>query len=103
MKGFCQGDIVKISSYGKELFVIVSKNAFIKAAGVFHVCLLREGIPEGPLHIRVSGKNNTSGTVICEQLKLIDPTVRTCSRIDRLPYEQLMDISDAVQGIFEYD
>jgi mRNA interferase MazF len=41
--------------------------------------------------------------VVCEQIKLIDPGSRSCKRIDRLSYGQLMNISDALQGIFEYD
>jgi mRNA interferase MazF len=34
---FSQGDIIKIHGY-KGKFIIVSKNAFIKATNVFHVC-----------------------------------------------------------------
>ncbi|MGN0505133.1 MAG: AbrB/MazE/SpoVT family DNA-binding domain-containing protein [Lachnospiraceae bacterium] len=49
------------------------------------------------------GKDKTTETAICEQVKLIDPSVRSCNRVDRLPYETIMNVSDAVQGIFEYD
>ena len=60
-------------------------------------------IPEGPLHIPVKGIKDTSGTAICEQIKLVDPKVRGITRTDRLSYKDLMNISDAVQGMFEYD
>ncbi len=98
-----QGDIIEIDGFAKKQFVIVSKNAFIRATGVFHVCPLLKDVAKGPLHINVLGKNKTSGTIICEQIKLIDPAVRNCTRTDLLPYEQIMNVSDAVQGIFEYD
>ena len=78
-----QGDIIKIGGF-KSLFMIVSNNAFIQATGVFHVCPVLEN-------------------VLCEQIKLIDPEARNCRRLDRLPYGTVMDISDALQGIFEYD
>ena len=103
MTGLNQGDIIKISGYSRRLFVVVSKNAFIRATGVFHVCPLIEGVDEGPLHIPVVGVNSQTGTVICEQMKMIDPGTRTCNRTDHLQYGDIMNISDAIQGIFEYD
>lgn len=102
MNDFAQGDIIKISGY-KNKFLVVSKNAFIRATNAFHVCPMLEGCPDGPLHIRVTGKKKEEGTIICEQLKLIDPSVRNCSKIDSVSYDIIMNISDALQGIFEYD
>ena len=102
MMDFSQGDIIKISKL-KENMLIVSRNAFIKTTGVFHVCPLLKNYTGGPLHIKVCGIKNTSGTAICEQIKLIDPSARSCTRIDHIPYDALMNISDAIQGIFEYD
>ena len=78
-------------------------NAFIRATNMFHVCPLLSQVQEGPLHIHVLVINQTEGTVICERIKLIDPNARSCSRIDRLPYGELMNVPDALQGIFEYD
>lgn len=102
MNDLCQGDIVKISGFERAFFVVLSKNAFIRSLGVFHVIPLLPGVPEGPLHIPVTGKSGTQGTVICEQVKLIDPSVRAINRTDSLRYEDIMNISDAVQGMFEY-
>ena len=98
-----QGDIIRISGFSGKLFVVISKNAFIRATGVFHVCPLVNGMHDGPLHIPVNGVNPCAGTVICEQIKLIDPAARRCSWTDHLPYGDIMNISDAIQGIFEYD
>ncbi|MBR2121890.1 MAG: type II toxin-antitoxin system PemK/MazF family toxin [Lachnospiraceae bacterium] len=85
------------------MFLIISSNAFIKAVGAFHVCPVLNDYPDGPLHIRITGQNGIAGTAICEQLKLIDPEARVCMKLDRIPYHSIMDISDAVQGIFDYD
>lgn len=97
-----QGDIIKISGF-RSLFLVVSNNAFIQATQVIHVCPVLQGVAPGPLHILVTGMNGTEGTIICEQIKLMDPVVRNCRRTDRLHYNSIMDISDALQGIFEYD
>ncbi len=103
MMDFCQGDIIKIEGFKKKLFVVVSKNAFIKATGLFHVCLIDSEVNEGPIHIPVHSDGKAIGTVLCEQIKLIDPDARGCTKFGSLPYAEKMDVSDAVQGIFEYD
>ena len=103
MNDFRQGDIIKIGGFGKRSFVIVSRNAFINATGVFHVCPMTQQIPAGPVHIPVVGHCGESGTVICEQIKAIDPKARECKKTDWLAYADIMNVSDAVQGILEYD
>ena len=101
MKDFFQGDVIKIKGFS-NLFIITSKNAFIKKLKAFHVCPVIERTVEGPLHIAVSGKE-IKGIVICEQVKLIDPQSREIIKVDHIPYRQVMEISDVLQGIFEYD
>ena len=103
MKTFYQGDIIKISDYKKQLFVIISKNAYINATGRFHVCPLIDDCFEGPTYIPVTSNNLTTGTVICDQIKPIDPNARACTKIDSLKYEDIINISDCIQGLFEYD
>ena len=102
MKNFSQGDIVKIDGLNGR-YLIISKNAFIKSTKAFHVCPILKDVKKGPLHIYVWGRKDTDGTVICEQLKLIDPDKRACTVVDSLPYDLIMDVSDAVQGMFEYE
>lgn len=99
---YYQGDIIKIEGFN-NLFIIVSKNAFIDLTRVFHVCPVLEGVAPGPIHIPVKGKDEVEGTVICEQLKMIDPEVRSCKIVDRVAYDMVMNVSDTIQGIFEYD
>ena len=102
MNMFSQGDLIRIHGF-QNLFLIVSKNTYIAATNTFHVCPVLKNIPEGPLHIMITGKNGEEGTVICEQIKFIDPGVRRCSKKDYLTYSSIINISDAIQGIFEYD
>ena len=97
-----QGDIIKISGFSSR-FLIISKNSFIRAAQVFHVCPILKSCAAGPLHIKITGQDGEAGTAVCEQLKLIDPAARSCIKTDRISYDQIMNISDAIQGIFEYD
>ncbi len=97
-----QGDIVRLPGK-KDLFVVASRNAYIRATGMLHLCVMTDHGSEGPTHVRVTGMNGTTGMVSCEQLKFIDPAAQSCSRVDRLPYRDIREISDIIQGVFEYD
>ena len=56
---------------------------------------------EGPLHIRL--KNcPIEGFILCEQVRYVDLAVRQFSKITAAPYFDIMDISDAVMGMFDY-
>ncbi len=103
MTEYTQGDIIKISGF-KHPFLVISKNAFIKSTGLFHVCPVFPGVSPGPVHISVTlVRSGKQGTVLCEQLKLVDPIARGIAPVDRISYAEKMEVSDAIQGIFEYD
>ncbi|QFJ55924.1 hypothetical protein [Pseudobutyrivibrio xylanivorans] len=102
MKDFYQGDIIKIAGFG-NLFLIVSKNSFIRERQMFHVCPIVKADLVNPMCIPVKGNEGNEGTAICEEIKLIDPLARNCSKVDRLNYWSVINISDAIQGMFEYD
>lgn len=38
-----------------------------------------------------------------EQIKLIDPSVRSCNLVNRTPYRMIMEALGVIQRIFEYD
>ena len=98
-----QGDIIKVNGYKNQLFLITSKNSYIKATGTFHICPIISNKYLGPTHIEINGIKGTEGLVACEQLKLIDPSARSFTPTDHISYYQLMEVSDTIQGIFEYD
>ena len=99
---YFQGDIIKINGF-KDKYLIISKNAYIRATNVFHVCPVLNDYPEGPLHIKIVGRKGFVGIAICDQIKMIDPSVRGCFTADSIQYRDIMNISDAIQGMFEYD
>lgn len=102
MNRFAQGDIIKIDGK-RNLFLIASNNTFITYTGMFHICPVVDDAKKGPLHIEVTTTNGNSGTVICEQFQLVNPEKISCSRCDGISHDQIMNISDVMQGIFEYD
>lgn len=94
-----QGDILKIEKI-KHPVLVVSKD-FFNTSGEIIGCPIMKASMSGPLHIWMSTKEN-EGHIQCEKLALLDLSVRGYKKIDRLPFPEMMDVSDAIQGIFEY-
>ena len=64
-------------------------------------CPIMSNSVPGPLHIWVETEE-VNGYVQCEKLALLDLRVRGYKMISRLKLADRINISDAVQGIFEY-
>ena len=94
-----QGDILKIEKI-KHPVLVVSKDFFNTSGEIIGCPIIYNSIP-GPLHIWASTEN-VEGYVQCEKLALLDLSIRGYKKIDRLPIPEIMNISDAIQGIFEY-
>lgn len=94
-----QGDILKIenSSYN---FLVASKNFFNKTEQAI-LCPIVNDTYKDPLHIEIKTKN-IHGLVMCEQLKLYDLKTRGYKKIDRIKYDEIINITDAIQAIFDY-
>ncbi len=88
-----QGDLLK--GFGVAWFVIVISKTLSS------ICPIVKDALEGPLHIPL--KNcPMEGYVLCEQVRSLDLSARRFSRITAAPDFDIMDISDAVMGMFDY-
>ena len=94
-----QGDILKIEKI-KIPVLVVSKDFFNQTGEIIGCPVFDEG-KDGPLHIRICG-DEMNGYVHCEKLNLFDLNVRGHSKVDRIHMTAIMDITDAIQGIFDY-
>lgn len=97
--GIRQGDILKIEKI-KDPVLVVSKD-FFNASGEIIGCPVYKDSLKGPLHIYIETEN-VKGYVQCEKLALLDMRVRGYAKTDSIPIRMVMDITDAVQGIFDY-
>ncbi len=94
-----QGDILKIEKV-KHPVLIVSKD-FFNTSGKIIGCPIIKNSMSGPLHIWMSTEEN-EGYIQCEKLALLDLSIRGHKMIDRLPISEMINVSDAIQSIFEY-
>lgn len=99
MEHLHQGDILRIEKI-KHPVLVVSKDFFNTSGEIIGCPIIGQSNP-GPLHIWMSTEN-TEGYIHCEKLVLLDLSVRGYKKTDRLPISEMMNISDAIQGIFEY-
>lgn len=94
-----QGDLLKID--GIQHPVMVVSNNFFNQSGCAIVCPIVKSAVEGPLHIELKDIPVT-GYVLCEQVRYLDLSGRRYSKLTASHYFDIMDISDAVVGMFEY-
>ena len=94
-----QGDFLKVDGVAHPVFV-VSNNFFNRSSKVVACPILKKAVP-GPLHISLSDPA-VQGVVICEQVRYLDLSARHYAKLGQAHYFEIMDISDAVMGIFEY-
>ena len=64
-------------------------------------CPIIRNSTSGPLHIWMATAEN-EGYIQCEKLALLDMSFRGYKKVARLPISEMINVSDAIQGIFEY-
>ena len=94
-----QGDMLRVG--GISYPVIVVSNNFFNQSGKVIACPIVPSTIDGPLHIRLKDSTVT-GVVLCEQVKYLDLKARRFSKLTATHYFDIMDISDAVMGMFDY-
>ena len=94
-----QGDILRIDHI-KVPVLIVSKNYF-NQSGTIIGCPIIKGGTQSALHICIS-TNKVDGFVHCEKMTLFDMNIRRFQVVDRANLPDIINITDAIQGIFDY-
>lgn len=94
-----QGDILNVP--GLKSNVLVLSKAFFNQTGFAVVCPVLSGGKTGALNISVTSGDLT-GVAHLESLKSLDLSARHFRMIGRISFEQIQNISDAVQSIFDY-
>lgn len=94
-----QGDILRIEKI-KHLVLVVSKDFFNSSGEIIGCPIISDSNP-GPLHIWTH-MDDIEGYIQCEKLALLDLSVRGYKRIGRISLAEVINVSDAIQGIFDY-
>ena len=94
-----QGDIITIEKLQGQ-FLVVSKNFFNETEQAI-VCPIAQDTFLDPLHIGIK-TDEMNGIVMCEQMRMIDLRYRGYKTVGRIHYSDIINITDAIQSIFDY-
>ena len=94
-----QGEILKLKQ--PAMTVLVLSKDFFNTSGMAVVCPVSSAASEDPLHIPI-GTERLQGVAKLEQLRSLDLQARRYAKLTELPFEQIQNIADAVQSIFDY-
>ena len=94
-----QGDILQLEK--PSIYILVLSKDFFNQSGFIIACPVAANTFPDALHIPVSTEKY-SGKALLEHLRSLDIRSRLYRHISSLPFDQIQEISDAVQSIFEY-
>jgi mRNA interferase MazF len=107
-----QGDIVRIDfnpqagheQAGKRPAVVVNNKSSMKHMSTrAMVCPITNTDKNFPAHVRLDGRTQTTGVILCDQAKILDMKARKAEYIEALPKDILEDVVDIVVGMVEIE
>lgn len=106
---FEQGDIIYIDfdpqagheQKGRRPAFVVSNNAYNSFTRAAMVCPISNTDKNIPTHIKLGGRTQTTGFVMCEQVKALDMSKRSASFYEKAPREITGEVVDMVYSFIE--
>lgn len=106
---FHQGDIIDLDldprvgheQSGRRPAMVVSRDLFHAQCGLLVVCPITSRNRNSPFHVPVSGTHHTTGFVLCDQVRTIDPVARNACLRDHAPQRLLLEVTDVLIGVIE--
>ena len=99
MTGVRQGEVIRIEGSGQTALAL-SKD-FFNASGMAIVCPVVAEASADALHVPVT-VGAKRGVAMVEQLKSLDMSARHFKILGHVPFEQVQEITDTVQSLFDY-
>ena len=104
-----QGDIIKLDfsptvgheQHGYRPGVVVSNDFVLTKTNMVYVAPITNTVRKTPLHVSLDDRTKTTGIVLCEQVKAVDPYARQFTLVERLPDDILEEVLARVIGCFD--
>ena len=104
-----QGDIIILNfnpqtgheQSGRRPGLIISNNQFHKRTNMVMVCPITNTISGFPAHIALDNRTNTSGEIMCEQVKCLDITAGNASYKESVSDDILDEAIDLICSFIE--
>lgn len=106
---FAQGDIVTLDfsptqgheQSGYRPALVVSAKGYNAKTGLIVVCPITNTLKPFPTRISLDNRTQTTGFVICEQIRTIDVTARRPKFFEKMPDDLFRQVLDIVASVFE--
>ena len=106
---FEQGDIIALDfsptqgheQTGYRPSLVVSRNVYNAKTGFVVVCPITNKLKPFPTRVALDERTQTTGFVICEQVRSVDVKARTPKLIEKIPDDLLRQALDIVSSVFE--
>ncbi|MGD9678467.1 MAG: type II toxin-antitoxin system PemK/MazF family toxin [Vulcanibacillus sp.] len=104
-----QGDIVFLEfdpqagheQRGRRPALVISNNTYNNFTKMAIVCPITNTKKGFPLHVELDERTNTSGVIMCEQVKALDLQARNVIFYEKVPREIIEEVGDILIGFFE--
>jgi mRNA interferase MazF len=104
-----QGNIIKLNfdpvkgheQSGFRPAVVVSGDTFNQLSSNVVVCPITNTDRGYPAHVALDDSTDTTGFVMCDQIRTVSPVERQARYVENLPYEILSEVLDVVKGVLE--
>lgn len=97
---YLQGDIIKANlsptegheQSGYRPTLVVSNDDFNRLTNMIEIVPITSHGVDFPLHVQLDGTTQTTGQILCEQLRSIDPKHRRAKFVEKCPQKILEDV-----------
>lgn len=104
-----QGDIIYLDfdpqagheQKGRRPALVVSNTEFNVRTRAALVCPITNTDRGVPIHIRLAGRTQTTGVVLCDQVKALDIQKRNAALIEKAPEDVIAEAVDIIMGFIE--
>ena len=106
-----QGDIIYLDfdpqagheQKGRRPALVVSNLTYNKITKMALVCPITNTNRNFPLHVPLDLSTQTTGYIMCEQVKALDISVRNASLKEKAPNNIVQEVFDILYGIIEIE
>ena len=106
-----QGDIVYLDfdpqagheQRGRRPVFVVSNYTYNKVTRMALVCPITNTDRSFPLHVGLNNRAQTTGFIMCEQVKALDIAVRNASFYEKTPDDIVQEVFDILYGVIEIE
>ena len=109
MVKLAQGDIIKLDfdpqagyeQKGRRPALVVSNSYYNRYSKMVMVCPITNKDKNHPFHVRLNEDTETTGVVLCDQVKTLDIVARDYDFVEKAPKAIISEVIDIISNFIE--